>query len=63
MTTETFMPKIIYGSSSARSKETCHSSQGKVMSLRDGWSRQQWDGVKMDYQELESFFGLSRDHF
>jgi hypothetical protein len=37
--------------------------QGKVMSLRDGWSRQQWDGVKMDHQELESFFGLSRDHF
>jgi hypothetical protein len=27
MKTETFMPKIIYGSSSARSKETCHSSQ------------------------------------
>ncbi len=25
--TETFMPKIIYGTSSARSKETCHSSQ------------------------------------
>jgi hypothetical protein len=37
--------------------------QGKIMSLRDGWSRQQWDGVKMDHQELESFFGLSRDHF
>jgi hypothetical protein len=37
--------------------------QGKTMSLRDGWSRQQWDGVKMDHQELESFFGLSRDHF
>jgi hypothetical protein len=37
--------------------------QGKIMSLRDGWSRQQWDGVKMDHQELESFFGLFRDHF